>query len=155
MLHLELRRQTRNHTTENPSLAESVGRVRSITAVRRGGLLPTGSVGGEGDRMEVDLAPIGGSQYCACRQVVLGERETERRKHSDEIVDAPELDNDVDVLMLTRLLTEQRVNPPPAVEPDPKAGREQGIEQFDHFFGVHPTCIPRAAVEPPGTPARP
>ena len=153
MLHLKLRRQTRNHATENTPLAESIGWVRSITAVRRGGTLPANSPGVEGDRMDVYLTTIGGSKYRACRQVVLGERKTERHERGDEVFDAREFDNDVNVLVLARLLTKQRVNPPPAVEPGPKADREQGIEQFDDLFGSHPTVIPRSGTEMPRSPA--
>ena len=148
MRDLKLGSQARNDAAENTPLAESVGRVRRITAVRRGGTLPAISLCVERDRMNVYLAIIGGSKYRACRQGVLGERETERHERGDEVFDAPEFNNDVNVLVLTRLLTEQGVNPPPAVEPDPKAHSEQGIEQVDHFFGSHPTVIPRPQPAP-------
>jgi len=106
VLYLKLRRQARDRAAENLSLAESIGGVCGITAIRSSGTLPSDSLTVKGDRMNIHRATVRGTKYRSRRKVALAEIQPERTKRGDDIVNAPEFNDDVNVLVCARLLAE-------------------------------------------------
>ena len=77
-------------------------------------------------------------------QVILDHDETESGDHAKDIVESVELDDNVDVLVVSRLHAQQRVNAPTAVEPDGQACLLQHAEDLQYLRCHHTIGLARA-----------
>ncbi len=68
--------------------------------------------------MEVDVGRRGRAQHCAGGKVILGQHEAKWRDRVSDVIQLVELDDDVDILVLSGLHAQQRVDTPTAVQPD-------------------------------------
>ncbi len=59
-----------------------------------------------------------GERSTAGRKVILDQHEAKRRDHAQHVIELVELDDDVDIVVLSGLHAQQRVDTPTAVQPD-------------------------------------
>jgi hypothetical protein len=117
---------------------ESLGRICAPSSVRQ--RLPRVSIRSEDDRVEIDAAPTRVSQYQARRKPrpLLGiVHEPQAPQNGGSALTLLALDDQVEVLVLARLLAEERVHSPAAVHPEAHACGSQAIEYLHYIGSVH------------------
>ena len=132
--HLHLGGQATHLPTENAPLAgEATRRVRPVAPVLHAVDAIAGPV--ELDGMDVDLPTSRIEQHNASRQLPFRHLVAVPAKHSAEQRHIRASDDEIEIVVLARLLAEQRVDAPTPVEPD--LDPIQPVEQPDDVLGAH------------------
>ena len=97
--------------------------------------LPTVAPLVEHEWMRVDPAAAPVPEHEARRPLVLAGRELRERRTNT--LDVLHSHGEVEVVVLPRLLLEQRIDAPPALEAEPHAGRVQPVEDLRRVAGAH------------------
>ena len=114
---------------------------------RLGSAVPARPAAARGEHVQVDLATGGVAQRVVPGRGVATVRGPEtlapQRLHDRGLV--ADLEHEVEVGVLTGLLAEQGVDPPPAVQPDRGAGSLDRVEQLDDVGRPHVSTASGAA----------
>jgi hypothetical protein len=87
--------------------------------------------------VEIDLTSVRRTEDEARRQLVLRNGEPESIDGTRQRGDTVQLHDEVEIIVLAVLGTEERVDAPAAVEPDLKARTFDGRYNFEHVIGGH------------------
>src|SRR5437763_16010514 len=134
--HLYLRRETTDAcAADRAGPGEARGRIWPSAALSH--LVDPVAVLVESDRMHVDLATDVVHELEAHRRAATGEAVAERFQRRDQFRRLVERGYEIEIVVRARLLAEERVDAPAAVEPSREAGGGDRIEQPSDLFRGH------------------
>ena len=99
--------------------------------------LPGRTFGVERHKVEISLPAVGRPQDDPGGRMVLGHAVAERPEGVEHIGDGALLDDKVDVVVHPGLSTEQRIDPPAAIEPCSKSSRFEELQDPEHLGSLH------------------
>ncbi len=134
---LQLRGEAGDDMVENSALPESRGWVRAVGPIRRRTALPGRTFGVERDKVKINLPAVGRLQDDPRGRMVLGHAVAERPQGVEHIADGVPLDDNIGVVMHPGLSTEQRIDPPAAIEPCSKSSRFEELQDPEDLESLH------------------
>lgn len=146
--HLHLRRDAADTTTGDRTGHKSLWWIAKGLPARLG--LESASILVERHRVEVNGAQLRVGEHEPDRKLILGSGEAKLAQHLFDALHVLESDYDIQVIVVSRLVTDQRVDAPSAVHPDAQPSGPERIEDVNDGSGIHKLVgLTIRAAEPP------
>ena len=133
------RAEALHRSAPDPAGGEALGRVVRLTSPRGAVHVPTIPVAVGGGHAQVDLTTLAVLEGPPTGRVVEDQREPEAVQHATGVVAARRVDDQVDVAVVARLVPQQGVDAPAALDPDVDLLVGEGVQDLEHVarFGGH------------------